>query len=627
MRRSAVGLRRLEDGAGLRCVSDPDQNKMQRPKRKTESLLITALREGRTPLLAAAGFSLVTNALYLALPIYTNQVFSRVLSSESVATLLVLSLGTVFVFAISSMIDVYRQRVLSGFGVQLDQRVSGHAFSALFDGIVRREPQAGAQALRDLDSFRQTVTGPGINVLFDLPWMPIYLGVLFYIDPLVGVITLIGGIVLLTLAFIQDKTSRQHMRASNDAALQSYAFTEAGLRNSEVVRAMGMLNHIGARWSGFRNQAIEHGSSAGEQSDFWGNAIKFVRMTIQVMIIAAGAYLIVKQEIGAGMLFANMILSSRALAPIERTVGSWPALIAASQSYERLNDLLSGYEPVKPTMSLPRPKGQLSVEGVNFATPGGRLILTGVSFAIAPGEFLGIVGPSGAGKSTLSRLLVGIWKPLNGVVRLDGSDVFSWDRTEFGNYVGYLPQDTELFAGTIRNNIARFLPDVRDDEVVAAAQAAGVHDMILRLPEGYETELGSAGIVLSVGQRQRVGLARALLRDPPMIVLDEPNANLDAQGEDALLSALRKLKAKGCTVVVVSHKPSMLVDADKLLVIKDGRPELFGPRDAVLARLSGAAPAPAKAPAPTPAAPPPPPKVVHRKAADLPPPAKTSEAS
>lgn len=579
---------------------------MQRPKPKTESLLIAALREGRTPLMAAAAFSLVTNGLYMALPIYTNQVFTRVLSSESLATLLVLSVGTVFVFIVSSMIDVYRARVLSGFGVQLDQRVSAHVFSALFEGIVRRDPQAGSQALRDLDSFRQTVTGAGINVLFDLPWMPIYLGVLFYIDPLVGLITLLGGLVLVLLAFIQDKTSRNAIRSANDAALKSYAFTEAGLRNSEVVRAMGMLNHIGGQWGRFRTQSLDHGVTANEQSDFWGNAIKAVRMIVQVLIIAAGAYLIIKQEIGAGMLFANMILSSRALAPIERTVGSWPNLVAAGQAYERLNALLSDYEPVSPTMSLPRPKGALSVEGVNFATPSGQMILAGMTFAIAPGEFLGIVGPSGAGKSTLSRLLMGIWKPLAGTVRLDGSDVFAWNRTEFGAHVGYLPQDTELFAGTIRDNIARFLPDVRDEEVIAAAQDAGVHEMILRLPSGYETELGTTGIVLSVGQRQRVGLARALLRDPALIVLDEPNANLDASGEAALLSALRRLKAKGSTVVVVSHKPSMLVDADKLLVIKDGRPELFGPRDAVMARLSGQT-QPAK-PAPS--------TIVHKKSAE-----------
>lgn len=575
---------------------------MQRPKPKTESLLITALREGRTPLLAAAGFSLVTNALYLALPIYTNQVFGRVLSSESLATLAVLSAGTVFVFVISSLVDVYRARVLSGFGVQIDQRVSSHIFSALFEGIVRREPQAGAQALRDLDSFRQTITGAGINVVFDLPWMPIYLGVLFYIDPLVGVVTLIGGVVLLLLAFIQDRTSRPALKAANDAALKSYAFTEAGLRNSEVVRAMGMLNHIGQQWAGFRARSLDQGSIANDQSDFWGNAIKLVRMVIQVVIIAVGAYLIIRQEIGAGMLFANMILSSRALAPIERTVGSWPALIAASQAYERLNSLLSDYQPANVAMSLPRPKGLLTVEGINFAAPDGRLLLMGVNFSVAPGEFLGIVGPSGAGKSTLSRLLVGIWKPLNGVVRLDGSDVFTWNRAEFGTHVGYLPQDTELFAGSVRDNIARFLGDAADDEVVTAAQAAGAHEMILRLPQGYDTDLGPGGVVLSVGQRQRVGLARALFRSPAMVVLDEPNANLDTQGEEALVQALRGMKQRGATIVVVSHKPSLLADADKLLVLKEGRIELFGPREAVMTRLKGAQPAIAVAnPSPVPA--------------------------
>jgi PrtD family type I secretion system ABC transporter len=356
---------------------------------------------------------------------------------------------------------------------------------------------------------------------------------------------------------------------------------------------MGMLDHIGGQWAGFRATALDQGSQANDQSDFWGNAIKLVRMCIQVLIIGAGAYLIIQQQIGAGMLFANMILSSRALAPIERVVGTWPALIAASQAYERLNQLLADYKPTTPTMSLPRPKGLLTVEAVNFAAPNGRLILTGLNFGILPGEFLGVVGSSGAGKSTLSRLLMGIWKPFSGVVRLDGSDVFAWNRKEFGACVGYLPQDTELFAGSIRDNIARFLPDVRDDEVVAAATAAGVHDMILRLPEGYETELGGTGMVLSVGQRQRVGLARALLRDPPLVVLDEPNANLDAHGEDALLKALRSLKAKGSTIVVVSHKPSILVDADKLLVLKDGRLEMFGPRAAVLEKLAPPAQKPA----------------------------------
>ena len=577
---------------------------MQRPKPKTESLLVTALREGRTPLLVAAGFSFVTNALFLAMPIYTNQVFARVLLSYSIPTLLVLTVGVIFVFVISSLIDVYRARVLSDFGKVLDQKLSGHVFSALFDGIVRRDPQAGSQALRDLDSFRQTITGAGIGVLFDLPWIPLYLGVLFYIDPAIGLVTLIGGLILLGLAFLQDRTSRPALKEANNAAIQGYAFTEAGLRNSEVVRAMGMLNHIGRQWNRFRMRSLGQGAIANDQSEIWGNAIKFVRMAIQVLIIAVGAYLIINGQIGGGMLFANMILSSRALAPIERTVGTWPALVAASQSFERLNGLLGPYEPPGEGMAMPRPAGALSVEGVSYATPGGQVILAGINFQLPPGEILGIIGPSGAGKSTLSRLLVGIWRPMSGVVRLDGSDVFNWGRADFGRHVGYLPQDTELFAGSLRDNIARFLPEVTDDEVIVAAKTAGAHEMIVRLPNGYETELGNGGVVLSVGQRQRVGLARAVLREPAFIVLDEPNANLDAEGEDALKAALRAMKSRGSTIVVVSHKPSILTDADKLLMLRDGRQELYGPRDAVMARLSGKAPqaVPAPAPAPEPAA-------------------------
>lgn len=551
-----------------------------------ESLVTRAIREGRTPFLYAALFSLVTNALYLALPVFTNQVFGRVLSSQSVETLLVLTVGTVGVFAVSGVIDMYRARILTNFGVIFDQRISSHVFSAVFDGVSRREV-ASAQPLRDLDTFRQTMTGAGIGVLFDLPWVPLYTLVLFIIDPLVGLVTLIGGVILLILALIQDKASRPAIKAANDAALKSYAFTETGLRNSEVVRAMGMLPNIGRKWGSHRYITMTQGATANRNSDYWGNWIKFVRMAVQILIIALGAYLIIAGEIGAGMLFANMILSSRALAPIERGVASWSGLVGASQAYERLSALMADYTPAQPGTELPRPKGQLSVEGLNFAAPNSaRLLLTGVNFQIPAGDFLGVIGPSGAGKSTLARLLVGVSKPLNGAVRLDGADVFNWPREDFGKHVGYLPQDTELFAGTVRDNIARFQPDVADGEVIAAAQAAGVHDMIVRLPSGYDTDVGAGGVVLSVGQRQRVGLARALLRDPAFIVLDEPNANLDAQGETALASALKGVKARGGTVVVVSHKPSILRDADRLLVLRDGRIELFGPREGVMTRLA-----------------------------------------
>lgn len=577
---------------------------MKRPQLKMpeKTVLTAALAEGRNPILYAALFSLVTNTLFLALPIYTNQVYGRVLLSHSLATLVVLTVGTVFVFMVSGAIDYLRARVLTNFSAVFDQRVSGHVFTALFEGAVRRDAAAGAQALRDLDYFRQTMTGAGIGVLFDLPWMPLYLGILFFIDPIVGLATLLGAVVLGVLAFVQDRSSRPMIKQANNAALKSYAFTEAGLRNGEVVRAMGMLPSLGRQWGGMRVEAVGHGVVANQRSEFWGDMIKFVRMLIQVLIIGLGAYLIIEGKIGQGMLFANMILSSRALAPIERTVGTWSSLVGAAQAFERLNDLLKDYEPAKPSTTLPTPRGDLAVEGVNVVAPGGgALLLTGLNFQLPAGQFLGIIGPSGAGKSTLARVLVGVWKPLNGAVRLDGADVHGWARTDFGRHVGYLPQDTELFAGTVRDNIARFLPDVTDEEVIAAARIAGVHDLIVRLPKGYDTELGSGGAVLSVGQRQRVGLARALLREPSYVVLDEPNANLDAEGEAALTQAIAAMKARGATVIVISHKPSLLLTADRLLVLRDGRVDMYGPRQAVLDRLAAnakgapATPAPAKA--------------------------------
>lgn len=550
--------------------------------------------------MAAAGFSLITNLLYLAMPIYTNQIYSRVLSSGSMPTLIVLTFGVLFIFAVSGVIDALRARILTIFGIIFDQRVSGHIFSALFDGVVRREAQAGSQALRDLDAFRQTMTGPGISVVFDVPWIPIYMLILFFIDPVIGLITFLGGLVLLVLAFLQDRATRPLIKEANSAALKSYGYTEAGLRNSEVVRAMGMVGYLGQQWAKFRGESLTKSNGAARETEIWGGTIKYTRMVVQVLIIAVGAELILAHKIGSGMLFANMILSARALQPIDRVVATWTSLVGASQAFERLNGLMNNYKPAVEATSLPRPKGELVVENLNYGIPGsGRLLLAALNFKVKAGEFLGIIGPSGAGKSTLARLMVGVHQPLNGAVRLDGSDVFGWSRSEFGGYVGYLPQDTELFAGSVRNNIARFMDDVTDDEVIAAAQAAGVHDLIVRLPNGYDTELGAGGVVLSVGQRQRVGLARAMLRDPPLVVLDEPNANLDAQGEQALLEALKAMKGRKQTVVVVSHKPGMLVDADKLLVLQDGRVDLFGPREAVLTRLSQNA---AKARLPGPAA-------------------------
>jgi len=559
-----------------------------------DNVLGRALRDGYKPAAVAFTFSLVSNLLYLALPLYTYQIYGRVLMSQSQGTLVMLTLVTLAVFAVSSVIDDFRARILINFGVALDQRVSGRVFTGLFDAAVRGDPGARAQALRDLDQFRQSLTGIAAAAFFDVPWIPVFLGMLFIIDPLVGTITLVGAGILVCLAIAQARATQSALKDANEAALKSYSFTDAALRNGEVVRAMGMLPTLGQAWAQHRAVTIERGAAAAEASNMYTDIIKAVRMGMQVLIVAIGAYLIIKGKIHSGMLFANMILASRALQPIEKIVGSWDPLNNMYRAYTRLNQLLAKAEAPAAATALPRPLGKLSLEGVNFAPQGAqKLILSNINFALEPNEVLGVIGPSGAGKSTLARLLVGIWKPLQGVTRLDGADVFTWDRSDFGRYVGYLPQDTELFAGTVRNNIARFRPDVTDEEVVTAAQLAGVHELVLRMPKGYDTDVGEGGMVLSAGQRQRVGLARAMLGNPAFVVLDEPNANLDAEGEEALMKAIDAMKQNGATVVIISHKPGVFRAADKMLVLREGRVELFGPRDQVLARLMKPAAAPA----------------------------------
>lgn len=552
-----------------------------------DNVLTKAVSDGRTPLMFAFGFSLASNLLYLALPLYTFHIYGGVMTSGSIPTLLVISFGVMAAFVMSGVIDHYRAKVLINYGVLLDQRVSGHVFAALFYAAPDSTGQGKSQALRDLDTFRQMLTGAPFGVVFDLPWMPLFMGVLFLIDPLVGLVTLLGAGILFGIAVLQDQATKPPMRVANEAALKSYGFVEAAMRNVEAVRAMGMIEPLGGRWASFRHVTMDAGSIASDRASLLSNVSKFARQAIQVLIIAMGAYLAINGKISSGLLFANMILAARALQPIERLVGSWDQLMNGARAYDRLILLLDGYRPQKKGTSLPRAKGQISVEGLNYALPGaGKFILQGLNFKLEAGEMLGVIGPSGAGKSTLARLLVGIHQPSHGAVRLDGADVYNWDRSDFGLNVGYLPQDTELFSGTIRDNIARFRADVTDSDVIWAAEAAGVHQLILRLQDGYDTELGESGQALSAGQRQRVGLARAILGKTRFVVLDEPNAALDAEGEASLMKAIETLKANGATLVVVSHKPSVLGAADKMLVLREGRMEVFGPRDQVMARFT-----------------------------------------
>jgi ATP-binding cassette subfamily C exporter for protease/lipase len=559
-------------------------------KIKPDNFLREALSMGATPLMFAGVFSLISNLLYLALPIYTNLVYSRVMLSQSGATLFVLTFGVLFVFVISTVMDVIRQQVLIDFGVVLDRHVSGRVFAALFDGVARRKISPRSQALRDLDQFRQMLTGQAVSILFDIPWVPIFIVGLFIINPWIGTVSLVGSLVLLLLAWMQDRATRRVYESGVQQSIDSYAFTDATLRNSEVVRALGMLQTLGSEWAVRRNASNERSARAYETQNVYSNIIKMLRMFVQVLIIAVGAWLIIEQKIASGLLFANMIVSARALQPIDRLVGSWNSLIGGKAAYDRLVVLLEDYEPPTAVTALPRPIGHLRVEQMGFAMPGApRLLLSNVNFELQPGETLGVIGQSGAGKSTLARMLVGVWKPFSGHIRLDGAEVFAWDRTDFGLHAGYLPQDVELFSGTVRDNIARFRADATDAEVIEAARLANAHDLILSLAKGYDTELGEGGAVLSAGQRQRVGLARALFGSPAFVVLDEPNAALDTAGEEALMAALAGLKLRNVTVVIVSHKANIFRSADKMLYLKDGQASLFGPRDQVFAALAQSA--------------------------------------
>jgi PrtD family type I secretion system ABC transporter len=562
---------------------------MSEPKRPLfgDNEVTAVLKTAKAPFMFVFGANIATNILYMALPVFTTQVYGRVLQSQSQETLLVLAVGTIFAFLILSILEALKGSALIGYGMMFDRALSQRVLGAMFDAALKGDPAGRSQVLRDMDTVKQTATGGAIMLFVDLPFVPIFMLLLFIIDPIIGFVTFIGGLALLALAWLQDRATRPTLKMANDAALKSYAYSDGALRNGEVVRAMGMLKSLSRPWGAFRAVATQRGAEASERAVFYTNVIKFVRMSIQIMVIGIGAWLVLRKDIAPGLIFANMILSGKALAPLERAVGSWNMLLNGHQAYQRLSKLLEVYPASAQSTALPRPKGQLAVEELTYASPRGNRppLIADLSFVLPAGETLGVVGPSGAGKSTLTRLLMGVLAPTTGRVRLDGADVYSWDRTDFGRYVGYLPQDVELFSGTARDNIARFYEDATDADVVEAAQLAGAHPLILSLPNGYETELGDGGVGLSAGQRQRIGLARALLGAPAYVVLDEPNANLDAEGENALIAAMSTMKDRGQTLVIVSHKANVFRCADKMLVLKDGKMEMYGPREAVLARI------------------------------------------
>lgn len=530
-------------------------------------------------------FSLCINLLMLTLPIYLIQVFTRVLGSRSEETLVLLTVVAIGAIAVVGALEGVRASVMARLATRLDVSLSGEALRASIDSAVRGGGHQ-TQALRDVARLRSFIGSPGIFALFDAPWTPIFIFVIFMFHPLLGSLALFGGIVLLALAIANDMATRVATKEANESQITAFRIADASVRNADVVEAMGMGQNLMRRWFGVHAGTLDFYRRASARSNAIGSLARFLRMAVQIGILAAGAFLVIQDAIVPGVMIAAMLLMARALAPVERAMGTWRELVTTRAAYNRLKNFLAAIEPRQETMALPRPEGRLDIEGlVQFESAGGKAILRGINFSLEPGESLAVVGPTAAGKSTLARLLVGSWKPNSGHVRLDGADIYTWNREDFGRYVGYLPQDVELFEGTVQENIARF-GDVEPDAIVAAAKMADVHDMILQLPDGYDTNIGEDGEMLSGGQRQRVALARALLGPPRLLVLDEPNANLDTFGEEALLRALNKAKEAGITAVIVSHRPSLLRKVDKMLVLRDGVVRRFGSREDI---MSGAA--------------------------------------
>ena len=554
-----------------------------KPSRRTE--LGEALYRFRRTFYGLAAFSCVINILALTPSLYMLQVYDRVLASRNETTLLMLTVLVAGLFLLSALLEFARSSVLIRVGNKFDEMLSNRVFTASFERNLRRAGGNPAQATHDLTNLRQFLTGSALFAFFDAPWTPIYMAVAFMVHPLLGFITLGGSIILFGLAYLNKLATDKPLGDANVSALQAAAFANNHLRNAEVIEAMGMLPGLRERWRKQHQRVLKLQTQASDSAARISTVSRFVRVFLQSAILGAGALLVIEGQISPGMMIACSILLGKALGPVEQAIGTWKQLVSTRAAYARLDEILKEAPPRGNTLSLPRPRGQLSFDNVFATAPGAKqAILKGLSFKIEPGEVVGVIGPSASGKSTLARLVVGVWPAQAGNVRLDGADVYLWNKDELGPHIGYLPQDIELFEGTIAENIARFgEPD--SAKVIKAAQLAGVHDMILRLPNGYDTRLGMDGASLSGGQRQRVALARAVYGDPALIVLDEPNSNLDDQGEAALVNSVRQLKQLGATVLLVTHRMNILNAVDKLMVVRDGVMVMYGARETVLDTL------------------------------------------
>ncbi|RMV47257.1 Type I secretion system ATPase, AprD/PrtD [Pseudomonas syringae pv. helianthi] len=554
--------------------------------------LYKALADYKSALIGVGCFTALINLLMLAPSIYMLQVYDRVLTSQNQTTLAMLTLMVVGFFAFIGLLEMIRSFVVIRIGSELERRFNLRVYQAAFESNLHAGQRQAGQALGDLTFIRQFLTGPALFAFFDAPWFPIYLAVIFLFDPWLGLLASVGAVLLVALACLNEWLTRKPLAEAGGYSQQSSQLASRHLQQAEAIQAMGMLEALRRRWFDVHGRFLALQNRASDTGAVISSISKALRLCLQSLVLGLGALLVIRGEMTAGMMIAGSILMGRVLSPIDQLIAVWKQWSSARLAYGRLDELLKTYAEPEPRMALPTPRGQVSVEQISAAPPGRTLpTVQQVSFQLQAGEVLGVLGASGSGKSTLARVLVGVWPLLGGAVRLDGADMHRWDRKALGPYIGYLPQDIELFGGSVAQNIARFREgDVEANTVVAAAQLAGVHELILRLPQGYDTVLSDDGSGLSGGQKQRIALARALYGEPKLVVLDEPNSNLDTAGEAALTEAIGQLKARGCTVVLVTHRTPSLTQTDRLLVLSEGRMQAFGPTAQVLQALSGQAP-------------------------------------
>ena len=544
---------------------------------------------------ALGAFTLAVNILLLVPAIYMLQMYDRVLTSRNEGTLLFLTGLMLALLALEAALEFVRGRVMVRVGAALDLRLDARVFDAAFERTLAGRGAGSSQSLADLGTIRQFLTGKGLFAFFDVPWTPVFILVVFLLSPWLGMFALAAALVLLGLAWLNERATAPLFTEAGrlGAAANHYASTQ--LRNAEAIESMGMLGGLRGRWSERHNRYLALQAEATDRAATIGAVTRFFRFALQSGILGMGAWLVLQNQLTPGGMIAASILLGRALAPVDLAIATWRGFVSARAAYGRLVELLEAHPARREMVTLPAPKGELTVENLVVAAPGSRSpILKGLNFRMSPGNIVAVVGPSASGKSTLARALVGVWAPLNGAVRLDGADVHAWDKAELGAFVGYLPQDVELFEGTVAENIARFGP-LDSQRIVAAAQKAGVHELVLQLADGYETAIGEGGAVLSGGQRQRIALARALYGDPVLLVLDEPNANLDDAGDAALMAALLAAKKDKRTVFVMTHRLNVLRIADAIMILAAGAIQGFGPPDKVLKALPGARPRAAKA--------------------------------